>query len=321
MATRWRFLAAIGAAMLLGAGAATRPADDHFVRTAADGSIHVGDATITLTLPSKGLPVSEESVRHWVAAAGNAVGRYYGRYPVRHVRIAILSDNGDAVHGGTEFDGRFIRIHLGGNTTEADLRDDWMLTHEMFHLGFPEQREEFHWSEEGLSDYLEPLARARVGNLSPEEVWGGFVEGMPKGLPHPGDQGLDGTHSWGRIYWGGCLFWLLADVRIREQTHNQRSLDDAIRTIVNEGGDGGTPWPFDRVIAVGDRATGTTVLKDLHDEMGAKPVTPDLPALWRRLGVVAHGERITFDDTAPLAAIRKSMTDPSANPPLPDDRH
>jgi hypothetical protein len=42
--------------------------------------------------------------------------------------------------------------------------------------------------------------------------------------------------------------------------------------------------------------------------MGAKAEDVDLDALWRRLGVRASGESISFDDKAPLAAIRRSMT-------------
>jgi hypothetical protein len=48
----------------------------------------------------------------------------------------------------------------------------------------------------------------------------------------------------------------------------------------------------------------------LHDEMGPKPVTPDLAALWRDLGLKRIGEDIEFDDSAPLAAIRKAITAP-----------
>ena len=37
-------------------------------------------------------------------------------------------------------------------------------------------------------------------------------------------------------------------------------------------------------------------------------VTPDLAALWRDLGLRPRGEALEFDDTAPLAAIRKAIT-------------
>jgi hypothetical protein len=42
--------------------------------------------------------------------------------------------------------------------------------------------------------------------------------------------------------------------------------------------------------------------------MGSKPVTPDLAALWRDLGLRPRGEAMEFDDTAPLSAIRKAIT-------------
>ena len=67
-------------------------------------------------------------------------------------------------------------------------------------------------------------------------------------------------------------------------------------------------WEIDHVIAVGDGATGTTVLRELYDEMKGAPVQVDLPALWRQLGVVKRGDVVTFDDSAPLANIRKAIT-------------
>jgi hypothetical protein len=47
----------------------------------------------------------------------------------------------------------------------------------------------------------------------------------------------------------------------------------------------------------------------LHDAWGTKPVTPDLDALWRDLGVRLRDDGIEFDDTAPLAAIRAAITE------------
>ena len=43
------------------------------------------------------------------------------------------------------------------------------------------------------------------------------------------------------------------------------------------------------------------------DEMRNTPVTPDLAALWKRLGVKLTQEGAEFDDDAPLARIRKAI--------------
>ncbi len=166
-----------------------------------------------------------------------------------------------------------------------------------------------------MATYVEPIARARAGALSAERVWADLVRGLPKGLPKAGDQGLDVTHTWGRTYWGGALFWFLADVQIREQTDNRRSLADALRGILAAGGDMGQRWDFAHTLEVGDHAIGVNVLKELHEKMGSNPGDVDLDALFARLGVEQREGKITFDDRAPLAAIRRSITavDPRSN--------
>lgn len=271
--------------------------------------LRIGGGAIDAELPADPLGVSRADLSRWIETAGNAVSGYFGRYPVRRVRIEITATKRGHVHGGITYDGELIRIHVGRDARAADLDDDWMLTHEMFHLGFPDLDEKYLWMNEGLSDYLEPLARARIGNLTPEKAWAGFVEGMPKGQPEPGDRGLDRTHTWGRTYWGGCTFWLLADLQIREKTQNRRSLDDAVKAILAAGGDGSRKWPLDRLLDAADQSTGTTVLHDLHAKYGEHSEKVDLDGLWARLGIRYRDGEVTFDEAAPLAGIRKSMTD------------
>jgi hypothetical protein len=166
------------------------------------------------------------------------------------------------------------------------------------------------WLLEGNATYVEPIARAQTGQLDPEEVWRWSVEGMPKGLPTAGDKGLDNTPTWGRTYWGGALFWLLADVRIREKTHNRLGVNDALRAINRTSGGIGANWSVERLVAVGDSATGTDELTRLYAEMKSTPVTTDLQDLFGKLGVRAHGGKIEFDDSAPLANIRRRITAP-----------
>ena len=131
---------------------------------------------------------------------------------------------------------------------------------------------------------------------------------MKKGLPEQGDRGLDGTPTWGRTYWGGAMFCLLADIEIRKQTGNKAGLQQALRGIVEAGGNMEQVWPIERILSVGDKATGTNVLADLYAKMGDEPYAPDLEALWRDLGVSVGEGRVTFDDTAPLAPIRRAIT-------------
>jgi len=270
--------------------------------------LHIGGGVIEVHVSTDGLRVSRTTLLEYVEHAARAMANYYGHFPVARVQVEITPGGGGRRINGRESNGRHISLGIGTAATDAKIAHDWTATHEMFHLAFPDLDSRYNWMNEGLSDYLEPIARARIGQLTPEDVWRGFVEGMPQGLPQPGDKGLDNTHTWANTYWGGNIYWLLADVQIREQTHNRRSLDDALRAILKAGGNGGAHWPISRVLEVGDRATGTAVLADLHQKMGPTPFAPDLDALWKQLGVRHDNGQISFNDAAPLAAVRKAIT-------------
>ncbi len=168
-----------------------------------------------------------------------------------------------------------------------------------------------HWLEEGLASYVEPFIRLEAGEISAETAWAGMVRGIPNGEPEAQDMGLNHTHTWGRTYWGGALFCLMADVQIRRETQNRLGLSDALRAIVAARATIDTETPLAKVLAIGDSATKTHVLEDLYHQWGETPVTVDLPDLWKKLGVHSSGQIVVFNPKAPLASVREAMT-PSA---------
>jgi predicted metalloprotease with PDZ domain len=127
-------------------------------------------------------------------------------------------------------------------------------------------------------------------------------------LPEPGDKGLDNTHTWASTYWGGALFCFLADVEIHKRTNNRKGLDDALRGILNAGGDIRSEWELSKALKIGDEATGLSVLIPLYDKMKDQPYEVDLPAMWKELGVERTGDTVKFIDTAPLAKTRQAIT-------------
>ncbi|MBA3707886.1 MAG: hypothetical protein H0W83_03580 [Planctomycetes bacterium] len=258
------------------------------------------------------MDLPRDAIERWVCTAARAAASCYGRFPVPEVQLSISIGGESGVQHGVTYAGRRIRVSLGAHTRQQDLDDDWVLTHEMFHLACPDLDESHLWLEEGLATYLEPFARARAGTLNVERMWHDLVRDMPQGLPRDGDRGLDRTHTWGRTYWGGALFCLVADIRIRERTLGKQSLQDALTAILNAGGDGREHWDIEHVLAVGDTALVEPILAPLYRDLALQPGGVDLPTIWRRLGIVARSGRIDFDDTAEMAGVRRSMTSPLA---------
>ena len=272
-------------------------------------ALKVGGAEIDVTISGE-FDISRDGLMDWVNMAARSVSAYYGKFPVAHAAIHIAQGRrGRGVTSGRTFgeNGAHTRISVGQHATPADLKEDWMLTHEMVHFGFPNVPEEHHWIEEGSATYIEPIARAKIGWLHPEQVWGDLVRDMWQGLPESADQGLDRTHSWGRTYWGGALFCLMADIEIRKRTHNAKGLEHAIRGINRAGGTIDQDWPVQRAFEIGDKATGTKALMDVYAQMGEKPMAVNLADLWNQLGVRRDANGVTFDKTAPLAAVRAAI--------------
>jgi len=273
-------------------------------------TLKAGGAEIEVNFREVPVDPSKAVLLDWMTKAAQAVSIYYGRFPLPSARIDVRPRAGRrGVSNGTTygFQGGFTRISVGEHTTKQDLDEDWMMTHELIHMTFPDVDEEHHWIEEGIATYVEPIARAQAGQLSIAKVWGSMVKGMPQGLPEAGDRGLDHTHTWGRTYWGGALFCLVADVEIRKATKSRKGLQDALRGILDAGGNITVHWPIEKAFETGDRATGTHVLTNLYERMKAAPVQTDLPALWKELGVRVNGDTVSFDDHAPLAQVRAAI--------------
>lgn len=270
---------------------------------------HDVDGAFVQTILLPGTLHHEADVVAWVDASSRAVGAFYGHFPVKHLLVVVRPTTGSNVDEGVTIGngGAAIDIDVGEDATAASLSNDWVLVHEMVHTALPNLAARHRWLEEGLATYVEPLIRVRAGLKSEDALFHDWIVGMPNGNPEEGDRGLDRTDTWGRTYWGGALFCLLADVEIRARTHGARSLDDALRAIVAEGNIS-TAWTMAHVLDVGDAATGVTVLHELYARHAESAVSIDLDALWKGLGVQWSGHAMVYDDAAPLASVRTAMT-------------
>jgi hypothetical protein len=265
--------------------------------------------TIHLTFADPASPERAGVVVLWLKTAQHAVEIYFGRFPVEKVGVLVLDAPGNKTAGGTTwgFAGPAMVLRLGRDATVETLANDWQLVHEFTHLSLPQLDRQHHWLEEGVATYVEPIARVQAGQLAESQVWRDMIRDLPQGLPQPGDQGLDRTHTWARTYWGGALFCFVVDVEIRRRTHNRAGLQTALRAIDRESKGHGADWSIDQVIASGDHATGVPVLRETYNSWKWTPVSPDLNRLFLDLGIGISNGELKYDETAPLAEIRHAI--------------
>ena len=279
-------------------------------------TVQVGEAALQIDLAAGDLDLPPADFVERIQEAAFTVARYYGRFPVRRARILIVPIAG--AHGivqGTTWGNRdgfpgFTRLRIGQHTTKRELATEWVMTHELVHMAFASLPDDEHWLEEGIATYVEPIARAQVGELTPEKVWGDMVAGMPAGEPGRNDLGMNRTHTWGRTYWGGALFCLMADVEIRKQTDNRKGLRDALRAITSAGGPSTRAGLWRKYYEPATRPPARTFWRRCTPTGLMAPVMIDLDRLWSQLGVDHANGNISINPVAPLSRIRVMLTTP-----------
>lgn len=256
--------------------------------------------------------MTDQAMKTWVEDATRVVTPLFGRFPVDRTTLFVVpAHNEDEVVFGKVLSlaGASVALVVGDRMPESARHRDWVLVHELFHLGFPTFRGEGRWLGEGLATYYEPILRARAGWMTDADVFRQFARNMPRGLPQRGSSaGLAARDDLDSIYWGGALFCLAADVAIREETKNHHSLDDVVRAALARGGDATKVWTVADVVRVGDEVTGTNVLSRMYERHAQRGERIDLEGIMASLGV-ARGEdgAWALDDARPLAWVRRGI--------------
>ncbi len=250
-------------------------------------------------------------VERWVLETAQAVAEFYAGFPVENAMLALVPIPGrrSVLHGKVLPESSpGIAVLVGSEATTRDLYGDWILTHELFHLGFPSFIDEGKWLDEGLATYFEPLIRARQGWVDERDVWAEFYQNMPRGLGVLERDGLETPRSVRGMYWAGATVCLLADVEAHRHSHNQRGLRQGLLGLLAHGGEASRVWALEDAVGQIDGALGAPILAKLQRRYGTAKKRVPLAQLFRDLGVRPRGDSVELDDAAPLAAVRRAIT-------------
>jgi predicted metalloprotease with PDZ domain len=274
-------------------------------------TVDVPGARLHVVLLGEPIRMGDPAVVDWIRDAAGCVSKLFERFPVDATIVVVPVPGADEVVFGRvmSLSGASVVLLFGADAVPANAPHDWVVVHELFHLGCPSFVGEGHWLEEGLATYYEPILRERSGWRSEADLWSEFVHEMPRGLRKEGTPAsLEDRDDIDSTYWGGAIFALLADIRIRRATAGARSLDDALRAVLAQHGDATHQASVAEFLRSGDQAVGVGELSEVHEQWALQGRNADLEALWQSLGIEAEPDGgVALHDDAPLAGVRRAI--------------
>lgn len=269
------------------------------------------DAALELVILDGKLALTPDTLADWVSSRAQAVADFYRGFPAARATVFVIPMPGrrDVAFGKLLPESApGVALLVGSEAGSDALADDWVLVHELFHIGVPSFSREGKWFDEGLATYFEPLIRVRAGFWDEKSAWQSFALDMPRGAHALTRTGLEHVRNYPGIYWGGAIYCLLADVQARAQSGGELGLEDGIRKVFAAGGRSWEVWPLSKTLRTADESYREPLLLPLAERYADAPAALDLDALFTSLGVERRASGFTLTDDAPLAWVRRAIT-------------
>jgi len=194
---------------------------------------------------------------------------------------------------------------------------DWTATHELSHSLLPFVVREQAWLSEGMATYYQYILMARDGRLTPQQAWTRILKGFKKGRAGASRKNLEQTaadmsamHSFHNVYWSGAAMMLRADVRLRQISNNNFSLDDILKQVQPFLKGSQEEWSGMEMMQLFDRFSGTTVFMDIYNRYVPGSRFPVDAAFLEKMGIIEDRNGIHLKDNAPASAIRRAILSP-----------
>ena len=209
---------------------------------ASPAHVEVPGASLTVEFTERVDETTSRNIIGWIDHVADQVSMPYGRFPVAESRILVIPSKSNPWGGDSPVPfGRVTR--RGGETVELyvdidrpieDMYADWTATHEFSHLLLPRIGWRQKWISEGFASYYQNVLMARAGRYTQEDAIRKLSEGFGRGRESrpelsPNQAAEEGVRrARYKIYWSGAAIALLADLRLRNRSGGEESLDSVL---------------------------------------------------------------------------------------------
>jgi len=280
--------------------------------------IQKGSTLINVAILNAAQAFDASRLQHWIDKNLDALLLTYGDFPVSNLQLLIIpvgKDHepvpwGEAMHGG----GDSIHLYIDQTRPLTEFMNDWVLIHELSHLLHP-RFSNATWLSEGIASYYQNVLRSRSGLLDEQKAWQKLHEGFQRGIRGtPTDKTLAQvsatmmrSQSFMRVYWSGAAISLLADYELRKLSNNKQSLDTAMKSLSQCCLKMTKTWSRAEIIEKLDSLTHTQVFSQLNKQYLHSTKFPQLEAVYSKLGLTVHENKIKINSQAKDAFIRKAI--------------
>lgn len=260
-------------------------------------------------------------IRQWLQKAGETLALLNGEMPKSIIRIELqVRRNGKAVPFAQVIRRRpeGVVFLIDPSRPLQEFIDDWTAVHEFTHLFIPYPGEKDIWLSEGLATYYQYLLQARAGIKTEQQAWQKMLEGFERGRKNDEynylslqelSENMKGYGSFMRVYWSGTLFFLKADIALRERSNGKQSLDSVLKAFVQCCRPQRTYWRGQSLISALDEASETTIFADLYKRFQVAKALPDYRPDFSKLGIDVEGDKVNLDKSdLPSVQMRQSIS-------------
>ena len=282
------------------------------------GKIVHGAQLITIRYQASFNDAERSMTYRWLNQVTEALLSVYGELPKDSYRISIRrsSSRHSPVPWGHVERGSPTNVVLVINPDLGyqALIDDWTAFHELSHLLLPYRGRGNIWLSEGLATYYQNIIQARSGHFDETGMWNRLVSGFERGrkdqrwqhinLTQVSDN-LGETRQYMRVHWSGVLYWLTADVELRQR--GKSSLDEVLKQLRDccEG----QSMSAEEIVIKLDELIDGKLFVPLFKQYCESYTTPEFESLLVKLGVEYDSPAggISFDADANMADIRRQI--------------
>jgi len=209
----------------------------------SDSIVHL-DQRIQIQYASTLEKAKHQQTYSWLQLVADALLTVYGEWPKDNFNITIKgsSSRHGPVPWGQVTRGSPDKVLLVVNP-ESDIQEitnDWTAFHELSHLLIPYRGHGDMWFSEGLATYYQNIIQARAGLLSETDLWFKLASGFERGRKQNQWSHIDLAeisdnmrkyHNFMRVHWSGVHYWLTADIKLRQQSRNNKTLDSMLKQL------------------------------------------------------------------------------------------